>query len=440
MKTNVKPNQPPILTHEGGKAHRINAEQQLRRSLMSCFLWEKTFYEDGQEIAKRLANSVPLVAPAKVAAMAVEAREQMKLRHAPLFLVREMARHETHRPYVADTLAKVIQRADEPMEFMAMYWAEGKVPVAHCVRDGLAQALRKFDAYALAKYDRQGSVSLKDVFRIVRPEPDNADQAELWRQAVKGELPTPDTWEVELSRNDGVSKLNKWTRLLVEKKLGALALLRNLRNMQQAGVHNGTIMQAIHDMSIYRVLPFRFIAAAREVPQLEPALEEKFFEAAGELKLAGKTVILVDMSGSMRAPLSAKSDMERTDAACGVAMVGREMCDDVEVWSFADKAVLVPPRRGFALRDAIEKSNRGGTYLANSLKEINAKTKYDRIIVITDEQTHDGILSVPKGVKGYLINVASYQNGVGYGDWIHIDGFSESVFRYIVEMEKAGEM
>lgn len=439
MKTNVKPNQPPVLTHEGGKAHRINAEQQLRRSLMSCFLWEKTFYEDGQDIAKRLAERVPLVAPAKVAAMAVEAREQMKLRHAPLFLVREMARHETHRPYIEDTLSKVIQRADELAEFLAMYWADGKVPVAHSVRRGLDKAIRKFDAYALAKYDRDGSVSLRDVFRVVRPEPENAEQAELWRQAVKGELPTPDTWEVELSRNDGVSKKDKWTRLVSEDKLGALALLRNLRNMEQAGVDKGFIVSALKKMSIYRVLPFRFIAAARAVPNYEPILEEKFFEAAGELKLAGKTVILVDVSGSMCSPLSAKSDMHRIDAACGVAMVGREMCDDVSVWSFANNSMLIPPRRGFSLRDAIVSSQGGGTYLANSLKEINAKMTYDRIIVITDEQTHDGILSVPKGAKGYLINVASYQNGVGYGDWIHVDGMSEAIFNFIVEVEKSGQ-
>ena len=48
----------------------------------------------------------------------------MKLRHAPLWVVREMARHDGHKALVADTLAKVIQRADELAEFLALYWKD----------------------------------------------------------------------------------------------------------------------------------------------------------------------------------------------------------------------------------------------------------------------------------------------------------------------------
>src|SRR5215470_9448658 len=88
-------------THEGGLARHLNAEQQLRRSLLACLLWESQFYEDGVEIAGRIHELVPKVAAEKVAALAVEAREQMKLRHAPLLLVREMARHGSHRALVA---------------------------------------------------------------------------------------------------------------------------------------------------------------------------------------------------------------------------------------------------------------------------------------------------------------------------------------------------
>jgi 60 kDa SS-A/Ro ribonucleoprotein len=60
---------------------------------------------------------------------------------------------------------------------------------------------------------------------------------------------------------------------------------------------------------------------------------------------------------------------------------------------------------------------------------------YDRIVVITDEQAHDHVGS-PRG-KGYAINVASNRNGVGYGEWTHIDGWSEAVVDYIVELESA---
>ncbi len=84
-------------THEGAPARNLSTELQLRRSVLACLLWESQFYEDGVEIAGRIAELVPKVAAEKVAALAVEAREQMKLRHAPLLLVREMARHATHR-------------------------------------------------------------------------------------------------------------------------------------------------------------------------------------------------------------------------------------------------------------------------------------------------------------------------------------------------------
>src|ERR1700760_2885016 len=99
-------------THEGAPARNISPELQLRRAVLACLLWEGQFYEDGVEIGGRIAELVPKVAPEKVATLAVVAREMMKLRHTPLLLVREMARHKTHRGLVSQTLARVIQRAD----------------------------------------------------------------------------------------------------------------------------------------------------------------------------------------------------------------------------------------------------------------------------------------------------------------------------------------
>ena len=128
------------LTHEGAPARNLAPELQLRRSVLACLLWESQFYEDGVEIAGRIAELVPKVEAEKVAALAVEAREHMKLRHAPLLLVREMARHATHRRLVAETLDRVIQRADELAEFVAIYWKDGRVPLSAQVKKGLAAA------------------------------------------------------------------------------------------------------------------------------------------------------------------------------------------------------------------------------------------------------------------------------------------------------------
>jgi len=421
-------------THEGAAARNISTELQLRRSVLACLLWESQFYEDGVEIAGRVAELVPKVAAEKVAALALEARGKMKLRHAPLLLVREMARHATHRRLVADTLAHVIQRADELAEFVAIYWKDGRVPLSAQVKKGLAMAFPTFDEYALAKYDRGGPIKLRDVLFLAHAKPRDEAQAEVWKRLIAGELTAPDTWEVALS--SGADKREAWERLLREEKLGALALLRNLRNMREAGVEEPLVLAALGAMSTARILPFRFLAAARYAPQWEEALEQAMLKCvAGQEKLAGQTIVLVDVSGSMTAPLSQRSEMQRTDAAYGLAVLLREIGEKVAVFSFSDSLVEVPARRGFALRDAIDASQRhNSTHLGKAVTELNQKHGYDRLIVITDEQAHDSV-PTPKG-KGYVINVASYKNGVGYGKWTHVDGWSESVVEYIRALEQ----
>ncbi len=428
-------------THEGGPAKVIAPEQALRRSVLSCMLWESEFYEDGIQIAGRIHELVPRVDAAKVAALAVEARERMKLRHAPLLLVREMARHATHRGLVAETLMRVIQRADELSEFVAIYWAGGRQPLSAQVKKGVAAAFGKFDEYALAKYDRAGAVRLRDVLFLSHARPVDEAQAALWKRLAENQLATPDTWEVALSgagRGEGEDKRAVWERLLTERKLGALALLRNLRNLHTAGVSEELMFAALAAMKTERVLPFRFLAAARHAPQWEQALEQAMFRSleGRTARLAGHTVLLVDVSGSMISPLSSFSEMQRADAAYGLAILLREMAEKVTIFTFSESAKRAPARRGMAQRDALDHNQpHGGTYLGTSLKQVENELReaYDRLIVITDEQSHDRV-GAPRG-KGYVINVASAQNGVGYGPWTHIDGWSEAVIDYIAELE-----
>jgi 60 kDa SS-A/Ro ribonucleoprotein len=422
-----------LRTHEGAPAVRVTPELALRRSVLACMLWEHEFYENGVAIAGRVGELVPKVEAAKVAALAVEARSAMKLRHMPLLLVREMARHATHRALVSQTMTSVIQRADELAEFVAIYWKDGRAPLSGQVKKGLAAAFPKFDEYSLAKYDRARAVRLRDVLFLCHAKPFDADQAAVWRRLVNGELATPDTWEVALS--SGGDKRAHWERLLMERKLGALALLRNLRNIKDAGVAEELVVSALDAMKTDRVLPFRFLAAARYAPQWEAELERAMFRAVAEReRLAGHTAILVDVSGSMLAPLSQRSEMLRTDAAYGLAVLLREIAEKVSVYTFSDSLKQVPSRRGFALRDAMEASqSHSSTRLGAALDAI--REKYDRIIVVTDEQSHDRV-PAPKGL-GYMINVASAKNGVGYGHgWSHIDGWSEAVVDYIRELER----
>lgn len=169
-------------------------------------------------------------------------------------------------------------------------------------------------------------------------------------------LATPDTWEVALSA--GSDKKETWERLVREDKLGGLAVIRNLRNMQEAGVSDAVIKQALGQMNAERVLPFRFIAAAKFAPKFEAYLEGAMFKCIEDHdKLAGKTVLLVDVSGSMDDKVGGKSDLQRVDAGAALAMLLREVCEDVVVYTFSDREVLVPTRRGFALAEAIKNSD-----------------------------------------------------------------------------------
>lgn len=426
-------------THQGGPAVPSNPLQELRRTVLACMLWEKSFYESGEAVAERIRRLVPLCQPSDVIALAVDARGPMRLRHAPLLLMRELARHPS-RPWIAEALADVIQRADELAEFLALYWADGRQPLSAQVKKGLARAFRKFDAYQLAKYNRDNAIKLRDVLFLVHAKPKDDEQRAVWKQLVDSTLPAPDTWEVALS--SGADKRETFERLIREGNLGYMALLRNLRNMAEAGVSRDLVADALIDGAAKsKALPFRYVAAARAVPQWEPMVDKAMQAALGAMpRLPGKTVVLVDVSGSMDWALSVKSDLTRMDAAAALAVLVRGVAEDARVFTFSQKIVEVPPRSGMALIDAVVGSQSHlGTYLGAAVDGVKrAVPDADRLIVITDEQSHDPV-GGPGKARGYMINVATDRHGVGYGDWTRITGFSEAVVQYIQALEAEQE-
>ena len=166
----------------------------------------------------------------------------MHLRHAPLWLLEVLSRTAAGRDdaLVSKTIERVIARADEPAEFIAIYTNGGdrrnaKAGHGHQftaqVMRGLDLALRNFDAYQLAKYDRAGKVKLRDVFRIVRPKPANDEQAAFFKAAKDGTLPTPDAWEVALSA--GADKKATFERLLREDRLRYLSCQAYCQSLQK---------------------------------------------------------------------------------------------------------------------------------------------------------------------------------------------------------------
>lgn len=421
-------------THEGAVSFPVSHVNQLRRTVMANMLFEDSFYESGMDASKRMAELIKHVSFEDAAKIAIDAREKMKLRHAPLFLVRELLRNH-HGRKVGDLIARVVQRPDELGELLALYWKDGKdQPLTSQMKIGLARAIKKFNAYQLAKWNKDGAVKLRDVLFLSHARPKDEEQAALFKQLAENTLPTPDTWEVQLS--GGANKKEVFERLMAERKLGALALLRNLRGMLEAGVDEDKIRAALNAMKAERVLPFRFISAAKYAPRLEDALEQAMFRCLAETpKLGGKTALLIDHSGSMEHRVSAKSEISRFDAAAALAMILRETADRVRVFTFSDRVIEIPPRRGFAMVQAVrEVINPVGTLLGSAVRTIYKHyPECDRIIVVTDEQSADRPPH-PQG-RGYIINVGGYQNGIGYGPWVTIDGWSEAVIEYIREYE-----
>lgn len=460
-KTNVKRTEatPGFTTHQGAPAAKEAAQKELVRTVSACMLFENAFYEKGSDVARRIANLCDHVPMKFLSDLAVRAREELKLRHVPLWLCIHMLTKkgtEAERNLVSETIAKVIHRPDEMAEILALWWKEERRKVPRQLKGGIAKAFPKFNEYQLGKWNRDGAVKLRDALFISHAKPKDKDQEALWKKLVDGTLATPDTWEVSLSK--GADKKGTFERLIKEKRLGYMALLMNLRNCEEAGVDRKLVEEAlVSGAKDSWALPFRFITAARHAPQLEEALGKAMVTAAAALpKLKGHTLFVIDVSGSMSGSLSSKSEMSRTDAACGLAILAREQAEEVTIYATAgnDHAVthatdLVPPRRGFALADAIRAKEQalggGGIFLKQCMEYIErneSRAKFDRVVVFTDEQDCDVAQSASKAPKlakyNYILNVGVYEPALpvtGAG-WTRVSGFSERVIEWMIAEEK----
>ena len=285
------------VTHEGGPAKRISAGASLRRSVLSCLLWEKGFYEDGESIADRIFNLAgnPAISGDELAALAREARHDFKLRHVPLLILTAMMKREDKgsKEPLSHVIADVISRVDEMPELLNLYWkinGRGETTkISKQLQKGLALAMHKFDAYQFAKYNRDGPIKLRDVLFISHARPKDSRQEKLFSQIASNTLPSPDTWEVALS--GGADARETFTRLLEEGRLGYMALLRNLRKMTESEVEEPLIKNAIlNGKGARQVLPFRYLSAARAAPKFERELDKAMLKSIGNLpELPGKT-------------------------------------------------------------------------------------------------------------------------------------------------------
>lgn len=467
MRTNTPVGSVPLTTHEGGHAVAEPKVKELKRTVATCLLFENTFYEGGLEIAGRIDALVKDVRPEVVSQIAIEARTTLKLRHVPLWIARCMTKHH-QGSVVGDTIAAVIRRPDELGEFLSLYWKGGKGPLSAQVKRGLAQAFTKFNAYQLAKWDRDNPVRLKDVLFLCHAKPHwltdkgndregkvdaqaivkksykrglverhSTGQGGMWKHLIEGTLPVPDTWETELSA--GKDKKETFERLLTGEKLGYMALLSNLRNMWQAGVDRHLIEKRLTEGAKNSpALPFRFISAWKAAPEYMGALSDAMCAAISG-NLPGHTVIVIDVSGSMDAILSEKGTLTRLDAASALAVLFQAVCEKYDIYTFSDKTMhLNNPRRGLQLVKEISESQlHRSTQLFSALGHVQAHARGTptRVVVITDEQAHDspyGKLPMQFAKKGYVVNVAPYEPSLDIDrNWTRVNGWSERLVDWI---------
>lgn len=242
----------------------------------------------------------------------------------------------------------------------------------------------------------------------------------------------------------------------MQRKLGALAFLRNLRNMEQAGVDSRVITKGFRSINARWLLPLNFVAAATVAPQWMREIETLMLSSLSTFpKLPGQSVLVVDVSGSMGQKVSSKSHLTRLEVGAVLALIASELCERVQIYVTAgsDSARIhstkrVGSYRGFALTEKIvaARSEMGGggiftrqclEYLKGEWRDSNPP---DRIIIFSDSQDCDSPrsgLPQPFGKKNYIIDVAAHNRGINYaGRWTaEISGWSENFLNYIFAAE-----
>ncbi len=458
-------------------------KSELFLSAVSGFYGESKFYELADAHSRRfvdLVRKVTVIDPDWVAGYIGWLRGEANIRTAAIVGAAEYAnvvRKRGHRDSlpsltVRQVVASVLQRADEPGEFVA-YWRE-KVQrsVPGGVQRGVADAVvRLFSEYAYLKWDSQkASYRFADVLNLTHPgtnQPMLPWQRDLFQYTIDRAFGNVDaspehipvslsmiientilraetdptawlnaerlkragmTWEDVLSAVGGkIDKGKVWTAII--PSMGYMALLRNLRNFDEEGVGDdmahlvGELLADPAQVAKSRQLPFRFLSAYRATKSLRwgPYLERALYASLDNIpRLPGRTLILVDTSGSMHSSFSKDGTLLRWDAAAIFGIAVAQRAEAAEVVSFSNATKVFPIERGESLLRALDRWKNGGYFFGGGTATGPAVTRHykdhDRVIVLTDEQANIGgrygvFSAVPAHRPTYTWNLAGYSSG-----------------------------
>jgi len=412
MKFNKAASNPSAtINYEGGLTFRPNPEVELALRAVSTLVGEPKFYARGKKLDMELISLVHQVSktnPAFVLKLAAYCRTELHLRSIPMLLLAEYANTEhANVPRTRQYVTSCIERVDDMTELLAYQFSRyprktGKIPMM--LKFGIADAFRKFDEYQFAKYNRDSEVKLRDVLFLCRPKPDTPSQQAIYDKIAENSLAVPDTWEVVVSRNDGRTKKEKWEEIY--PKMGYMALLRNLRNMIGSGMNMADVSERIRDrraVAKSKQMPFRFFSAYKEVKAMHAtdpwqiggvlsALEDALLYSVDNIqRLPGKTLIAVDVSGSMQSPFSRNSTIQYIDIATLYGSLASRICENAVVSEFADEFKIVNTPAHMSPLAQMGNFTYGGATYAYKIMEwlLSTGTSVDRIIIFSDFQVYN---------------------------------------------------
>ncbi|RLE08115.1 TROVE domain-containing protein, partial [Candidatus Aerophobetes bacterium] len=342
--------QAKTINYEGATSYKTDAKTELISRVLCSLVGEKKFYISGEKSNEELVALLKEVAnqdPEFCLKLAAYARNEMYLRSVPQLILVEMANHPKVKKtgYVVKYAPYIIKRADEITEVIAYQLTKFNKPIPNSLKKAIAESFNRFDAYQLAKYNRGGAVELRDAMFLCHPKPKDKIHEEIFRKLADQTLEPPETWEVVISTK-GSTKEN-WEAII--PKMGVMATLRNLRNFLLKDVNLEPVIARLTNpekVKNSKQLPFRFLAAYREVEKIATPKTQLVLEAiakAMELsivnlpKLEGYTCIAVDNSGSMNSPLSERSSMEYRDIAATMGAALNKISNSIVV-VFSDDA------------------------------------------------------------------------------------------------------
>lgn len=381
----------------GNAAYKMPDKQKLVTQVLTSFFNEEKFYGDNSGEMKKTIKAVIEKDPRFVAKLAVFARKVFNMRSVSHVLVASLAHEVAGKPFVREAVKAVSLRGDDVTEIMAFYLSEFGKPIPNALKKGIADVLTGFDEYTLAKYKGEGKgVKMRDLLCLCRPTPKNEAQSEMWKRLLNGELETPYTWETELSAK-GNNK-ETWEALIDSGKVGYMALLRNLRNILKANPSNvEKVLKHIENPEAVkksRQLPFRYLSGYKELESIGSSRVFDALENAVEAscanvpRLAGTTVIAVDISGSMNSPVSAKSSTQCYEIGMMLGLIANKICENSYFYVFNNTIEkYAVSRRSGILETAARSRCGGGTNMGLPFKKMIAdNVKADRIIIISDNE------------------------------------------------------